>query len=98
MPVCRLEVRGFTGIWQHFTIPALDLTEELFNEGIGFDGSSIRGFQKIHESDMLLVPDPATAIVDPGCEVPTISLICDVRDPVTGKNLFQRPSLCGQKG
>jgi glutamine synthetase len=69
------------GLWQHFSIPASELTEELFAEGIGFDGSSIRGFQKIHESDMLLVPDPDTAIVDPACQIPTLSLICDVAQP-----------------
>jgi len=51
---------------------------------VGFDGSSIRGFQEISESDMLLVPDPATALIDPFHEQPTLSLVCDVRDPVTG--------------
>src|SRR5919197_6116544 len=69
------------GLWQHFSIPASELTEELFAEGIGFDGSSIRGFQKIHESDMLLIPDPDTALVDPGCKIPTLSIICDVAQP-----------------
>src|SRR3979411_3523606 len=63
------------GLWQHFSIPVEELSEELFAEGIGFDGSSIRGFQKIHESDMLLLPDPDTAIVDPTLEVPTLSII-----------------------
>ncbi len=85
------------GLWQHFTIPASDLNDELFDEGIGFDGSSIRGFQKIHESDMLLVPDPTTAIVDPGCDVPTISLICDVKDPVTGKSYSRDPRYVAKK-
>ena len=85
------------GLWQHFSIPATDLTEELFNEGIGFDGSSIRGFQKIHESDMLLVPDSATAIVDPALEVPTLSLICDVRDPVTGASYPRDPRYIAKK-
>jgi len=85
------------GLWQHFSIPATDLTEELFDEGIGFDGSSIRGFQKIHESDMLLVPDPATAIFDPALEVPTLSLICDVRDPVTGASYLRDPRYIAKK-
>ncbi len=71
------------GTWQHFSIPADELTEALFEEGIGFDGSSIRGFQKIHESDMLLIPDPATARVDPILKVPTLILFCNVKDPVT---------------
>ena len=63
------------GTWQHFSIPVKELTEDLFSEGIGFDGSSIRGFQKIHESDMLLFPDPASAFVDPVLKVPTLSII-----------------------
>jgi glutamine synthetase len=71
------------GIWQHFSFTTDELTEDLFTEGIGFDGSSIRGFQKIHESDMLLVPDPTTAVVDPFMEVPTLTMICNVRDPIT---------------
>jgi glutamine synthetase len=71
------------GTWQHFSIPAEQFTDELFSEGIGFDGSSIRGFQHIHESDMLLVADPSTAIVDPACTVPTLSLVCNVIDPLT---------------
>src|ERR1700682_3108964 len=65
------------GTWQHFSIPIRELTEDAFSEGLGFDGSSIRGFQKIHESDMLLFPDPATAFVDPALQVPTLSIVCD---------------------
>jgi glutamine synthetase len=71
------------GTWQHFSIPAATLDEGVFKEGLGFDGSSIRGFQTINESDMLLVPDPASAFVDPVLSVPTLSLICDIYDPVT---------------
>ncbi|HTP41116.1 MAG TPA: glutamine synthetase beta-grasp domain-containing protein, partial [Nitrospiria bacterium] len=77
------------GMWQHFSIPVGELSEEIFDEGIGFDGSSIRGFQVINESDMLLFPDPSTAVVDPACSVPTLSLICDVKDPITG-NPYER--------
>src|ERR687886_1422795 len=66
------------GLWQHFSIPVDEFSEALFSEGIGFDGSSIRGFQKIHESDMLLLPDPDTAFLDPACRIPTLSIICDV--------------------
>src|ERR1700716_1828305 len=69
------------GLWQHFSIPVEELVEDLFTEGIGFDGSSIRGFQKIHESDMLLLPDPDTAFLDPACTVPTLTIICDVIQP-----------------
>ncbi len=73
------------GTWQHFSSPIGELDEDAFEKGLGFDGSSIRGFQKIHESDMLLVPDPTTAIVDPVTKIPTLSIVCDVRDPVTGE-------------
>ena len=60
-----LKFLDFLGIWQHFTIPTSELSEELFEEGIGFDGSSIRGWQPINASDMLVMPDPATAVIDP---------------------------------
>jgi len=71
------------GTWQHFTIPAHRLDAELFEEGIPFDGSSIRGFQEIHESDMLLLLDPETAFLDPVAEIPTLVISCDVHDPIT---------------
>ena len=85
------------GTMQHLSIPTSELTPELFEEGTGFDGSSIRGFQPIHESDMLLVPDPNTATVDPVYEIPTLSLICDVRDPNTGTNYPRDPRWIAQK-
>jgi glutamine synthetase len=78
-----LRFTDLPGTWQHFTIPARECTEELFAEGIGFDGSSIRGFQEIHESDMLLMLDPETAFIDQVLAVPTMVVICDVFDPVT---------------
>ncbi|OGL59222.1 MAG: type I glutamate--ammonia ligase [Candidatus Tectomicrobia bacterium RIFCSPLOWO2_12_FULL_69_37] len=71
------------GMWQHFSSLIHTLEEDTFKEGVGFDGSSIRGFQAIQESDMLLMPDPKTAFVDPFLEVPTLILLCDVKDPVT---------------
>ena len=85
------------GLWQHFSISMSELTEDLFAEGIGFDGSSIRGFQSIDESDMLLVPDPATAFLDPFTDLPTLNLICDVRDPLTGKAYSRDPRFVAQK-
>jgi len=85
------------GLWQHFSIPAGELEEDLFVEGLGFDGSSIRGFQKIHESDMLLVPDPHTAIIDPVCKVPTLSMVCNVFDPVTVEPYTRDPRYIAQK-
>src|SRR2546430_14479342 len=73
------------GLMQHFSIPAHELTEDVFEEGLGFDGSSIRGFQEIQESDMILLPDPSTAIIDPFRRHPTLNINCFVRDPVTGE-------------
>ena len=97
LQVVDLKFCDLPGLWQHFSIPATDLNDELFTVGIGFDGSSIRGFQKIHESDMLLVPDPATAFVDPVLKVPTISIICDVKDPVTEKPYERDPRFIAKK-
>ena len=74
------------GMWQHFSMPVSELDEGAFEDGLGFDGSSIRGFQAINESDMLLFPDPNTAIVDPVCQIPTLSLICNIKDPITLEN------------
>ncbi len=71
------------GTWQHFSIPASTLDEDMITDGLGFDGSSIRGFQAINESDMLLMPDVSTAFVDPVLASPTLSLTCDVYDPIT---------------
>ncbi len=85
------------GLWQHYTLPITELNEELFTEGNGFDGSSIRGFAAIHESDMLLVPDPETAIIDPVESEPTLSLVCDVRDPVTDKDYAKNPRYVARK-
>src|SRR5262245_41700301 len=85
------------GLWQHFSIGLPELTDELFEEGIGFDGSSIRGFQEIHESDMLLQPDPTTAFVDPMCEVPTLALICNVVDPVLKQPYSRDPRNVARK-
>ena len=85
------------GKWQHFSIPVEDLDEDVFAEGLGFDGSSIRGFQQINESDMLLFPDPETAYVDPCLEIPTLSMICDVKDPVSGKPYSRDPRYIVQK-
>ncbi|MBA2565925.1 MAG: glutamine synthetase beta-grasp domain-containing protein, partial [Gemmatimonadetes bacterium] len=92
-----LKFTDLPGTWQHFSFTVDELSEDLFTEGIGFDGSSIRGFQKIHESDMLLVPDPATAVVDPAMEVPTLTLICNVRDPLTLEPYTRDPRFVAQK-
>src|SRR5512143_695616 len=85
------------GIWQHFTIPVSKLCEDTFEEGIGFDGSSIRGFQKINESDMLLVPDADTAFMDPFTDVATLNIICDVEDPITRERYSRDPRNVAKK-
>src|SRR5881392_4352514 len=72
------------GTWQHFSLPLGELDEGSFSEGLGFDGSSIRGFQSIDESDMLLIPDPDSAIMDPFTAVPTLSLVCNIAHPGPG--------------
>ncbi len=92
-----LKFMDFVGIWQHFSIPLYELSESVFEEGLGFDGSSIRGFQAINESDMLLLPDPASAFVDPVLQVPTLSLTCDIADPITGERYSRDPRYVAQK-
>src|SRR6266545_4416246 len=85
------------GTWQHFSIPLKELEEDTFTDGLGFDGSSIRGFQAINESDMLLLPDPASAFVDPCLEVPTLSLTCDIVDPITREPYSRDPRYVARK-
>jgi glutamine synthetase len=85
------------GTWQHFSLPASMLSEDDFVHGLGFDGSSIRGFQAINESDMLVVPDPDTAFIDPLLKIPTLVLICDIRDPITGENYSRDPRYIARK-
>jgi glutamine synthetase len=85
------------GTWQHFSIPASTMEASLFEEGIGFDGSSIRGFKEINESDMLLFPDAASAFVDPYLEVPTLVIICDVYDPITLQPYERDPRFVAKK-
>ena len=85
------------GIMQHFSMPIHELTEDGFEDGYGFDGSSIRGFQEIQESDMLLIPDPNTAIIDPFLEHTTLNVNCFVRDPVTGESYTRDPRFVAKK-
>src|SRR6266545_5469142 len=85
------------GTWQHFSIPIEELSEGLFVDGIGFDGSSIRGFQHIHESDMLLMPDAASAFIDPVLGVKTLDIICDVIDPLTRQPYSRDPRYVAKK-
>ncbi len=85
------------GTWQHMTLPLAALDEGDFTSGLGFDGSSIRGFQEIHESDMLLMPDPTTAFIDPYYTRATLSLTCSVADPVLGEPYGRDPRFVAQK-
>jgi len=95
--VVDLKFVDLPGLWQHFTASVAEFDEEAFSEGVGFDGSSIRGFQAINESDMLLMPDPDTAFLDPFTEVKTLSIICDVKDPVTGALYSRDPRHVAKK-
>jgi len=85
------------GIWHHTTIPVKKLAEEVFETGLGFDGSSIRGWQPINESDMLMIPQANTAFIDPFTELPTLNLICNIQDPITGEDYSRDPRNIVQK-
>src|SRR3989475_392769 len=95
--VVDLKFVDLPGLWQHFSVSAREFGEDAFTEGVGFDGSSIRGFQMIHESDMMLAPDPDATFVDPFTTVPTLSIICDVRDPVSGQLYSRDPRHIAKK-
>lgn len=95
--ILDLRFTDLPGIWQHFSMPIRQLTADMFEEGVGFDGSSIRGFQEIHESDMILIPDPTTAFIDPIFEEPTLVLICDVYDPITRQPYSRDPRYIAKK-
>lgn len=95
--VVDLRFMDFPGVWQHFTVPLSELEEPTFEDGFGFDGSSIRGWQEIHHSDMLVVPDPTTAKMDPFFEVPTLVLIGNIVDPVTRESYTRDPRYIAQK-
>ncbi len=92
-----LRFTDFLGAWQHFTIPVAKLEEDTFEDGLGFDGSSIRGWQAINESDMLLVPVPDTAVVDPFATIPTLSIICNIQDPITREDYSRDPRNVARK-
>jgi glutamine synthetase len=95
--VIDLKFGDFPGTWQHFTIPVSQATPDIFEEGLGFDGSSIRGWQAIHASDMLVVPDPETAVLDPFGAKTTLSMICSIVDPITHEKYSRDPRHIAQK-
>jgi glutamine synthetase len=95
--VVDLRFMDFPGLWQHFSVPIRELEESSFEDGFGFDGSSIRGWQPIHASDMLVIPDAATAKMDPFYKAPTLVLICDIVDPVTREPYSRDPRNIAKK-
>ncbi len=95
--IVDLRFMDFPGLWQHFSVPIRELEASSFEDGFGFDGSSIRGWQPIHASDMLVVPDAATAKMDPFYEAPTLVLICNIVDPVTREAYTRDPRNIAQK-
>jgi glutamine synthetase len=95
--VVDLRFMDFPGVWQHFTVPLSELEESSFEDGFGFDGSSIRGWQPIHASDMLVVPDATTVKMDPFFEVPTLVLIGNIVDPITRESYTRDPRNIARK-
>ena len=92
-----MKFMDFPGQWQHFTVPANQFNNNSFEDGFGFDGSSMRGWKRINESDMLIIPDANTMFVDPFIEAPTISLTCDVYEPATKEKYSRCPRNIAQK-
>ena len=97
MEMIDLRFVDLPGLWQHFSVPPQAIAADSFSDGIGFDGSSIRGFQEIQESDMLVVPDPTTAFLDPFTEAPTLVLICNILDPVNAQPYSRDARYIAQK-
>jgi glutamine synthetase len=95
--IVDLRFMDLPGLWQHFSVPLRQLTESSFEDGFNFDGSSIRGFQAINESDMTVVPDPECAFVDPFTSIPTLDLICNVVEPVTRQRYGRDPRGIAQR-
>jgi len=95
--VVDLRFMDFPGLWQHLSIPARELDEAMFAEGRGFDGSSIRGWQVINESDMLVKPVPESAFIDPFFVHKTLVMICNICDPVTGEDYSRDPRNIARK-
>jgi len=95
--IVDIKFMDLLGTWQHFSVPTSELEESLFEEGLGFDGSSIRGWQAINASDMLVIPDPTTAVMDPFMNAPTLSLLCNIVDPITKEKYSRDPRNVAQK-
>jgi glutamine synthetase len=92
-----LRFMDFPGVWQHFAIPADALNEETFERGIGFDGSSVVGWRAINEADLLVVPQPETALIDPFTARPTLTMVCNIQDPITQRDYTRDPRNIARK-
>ncbi len=92
-----LKFMDFPGMWQHFSVPVDQLELDSFENGFGFDGSSIRGWRTINESDMLVIPDPTTVFIDPFTKYKTVSMICDIVDPITRERYTRCPRNVAKK-
>ncbi len=95
--IVDLRFMDFPGLWQHLSVPVRELTRDSFEQGFGIDGSSIRGWQAINESDMLIKPVPETAFIDPFLKAKTLVLICNICDPVTGEDYTRDPRNIARK-
>lgn len=95
--IVDLRFMDFPGLWQHFSVPPREIDEDSFENGLGFDGSSIRGWQVINESDMLVKPVPETAFIDPFFQAKTLVMICNICDPVTGEDYTRDPRNIARK-
>jgi len=95
--ILDLRFMDFPGLWQHLSVPIAELTEGLFADGHGFDGSSIRGWQAINASDMLIIPDPNTACIDPFLKDSTLVMVCDIADPITRESYSRDPRNIAKK-
>ena len=95
--VVDIRFMDFPGIWQHFSVPISELNEASFEDGFGFDASSIRGWQSIDASDMLVIPDPLTAKIDPFFEASTLVLIGNIADPITRRPYSRDPRFIAKK-
>ncbi len=95
--VVDLRFMDFPGLWQHFSVPAHAIDADAFEEGLGFDGSSIRGWRAINESDMIVKPVPDSAFIDPFTTHKTLVLICNICDPITGEDYTRDPRNIARK-
>ena len=95
--ILDIKFMDFPGLWQHFSVPISYLKDDIFEDGFGFDGSSMRGWQAINESDMIVIPDPDTAMIDPFLKPVTVSMIANVYDPVTRQKYSRCPRAIAQK-